>query len=116
MDENELVSVRVHFLHCVYGKSEEELTDEIMEPFLIEENNGLQDYKNDQFFTYGENGFVKFFDENSLFSPFNKLFNRSKLGKYCCCDIDYYDTDIPICEVKKLQNKIEKRRNELCLM
>ena len=116
MDENELVSVRVHFLHCIYGKSEEQLTDEIIEPFLIEENNGLQNYENDQIFTYGEDGFVKFFDENSLFSPFNRLFDRSKLGKYCCCDIGYYDTEMPICEVKKLQNRIEKRRNELCSM
>ena len=29
---------------------------------------------------------------------------------------DYYDTDMPVCEVKELQNQIEKRRNELCLM
>ena len=64
--------------------------------------------------------YVKFFDDDSPFSPWNNAFKRD--GSYLVCDetcyfgINYYDVLLPVDEVDDIKNQLEKRRDELCLM
>ena len=118
----ELLEVRLHYIYCVYGGPDGPL-EEVRDFFSLDIGEDTNVYNATELAFYlakdGEE-YVKFFDNESPFAPWNKAFKRD--GVYLGCDetcyfgINYYDILLPVDEVEDIKNQIEERRNELCLM
>lgn len=118
-----LEKVRLHYIYCVYGNSDGPV-EEVREFFGLDIGENTNVYNVTELAFYlnkdGEE-YVKFFDDDSPFVLWNKAFKRSgsQFGYYddiCYFGINYYDALVPVEELKDIQNQIEKRRKELCLM
>lgn len=119
----EFVSARLHYIYCVYGDSKNKPVEEVREFFSIDVGDDINIYDIENFeFYLAEDGkeYIKFFDDKSLFAPWNKAFKRdgAEFGhdEICYFGVNYYDTLIPVEEIEDIKNQLEKRRNELCLM
>lgn len=118
-----LEKVRLHYIYCMYGDSDSPV-EEVRDFFSLDIGEDVNVYNViEPAFCLGKDGeeYVKFFDDDSPFAPWNKAFKRegSEFGYYddiCYFGINYYDTLVPVEELKDIKNQIEKRRNELCLM
>ena len=118
----ELLEVRLHYIYCVYGNSDGPL-EEIRDFFSLDVGEDTNIYKMEKLEFYlakdGEE-YIKFFDDESPFAPWNKSFKRE--GSYARCDetcyfgMNYHDVLVPVEELEDIKDQIEKRRNELCLM
>ena len=121
--DRELLDVRLHYIYCVYGDSDGPL-EEVRDFFSLDVGEDTNVYNVTELaFCLNKDGeeYVKFFDGDSPFAPWNRAFKRdgSKFGYYdniCYFGINYYDVLVPTEELKDIKNQIEKRRNELCLM
>ena len=119
----EFESVRLHYIYCVYGDSDGPV-EEVRDFFSLDIGEDTNVYNVTELaFCLNKDGeeYVKFFDDDSPFAPWNKAFKRegSEFGYYddvCYFGINYYDTLVPVEELEDIKNQIEKRRNELCLM
>lgn len=119
----EFESVRLHYIYCVYGDSDGPV-EEVRDFFSLDIGKNTNVYNVTELaFCLNKDGeeYVKFFDNDSPFAPWNKAFKRecTEFGYYddiYYFGINYYDTLVPIEELKDIKNRLEKRRNELCLM
>ena len=119
----DIVKARLHYIYCVYGDSKDTPVEEIREFFSMDVGDNTNIYNIEKFeFCLAKNGeeYVKFFDDKSPFNQWNRAFKRN--GAYLGCDetcyfgINYLDVFVPVDELEDIQDQIEKRRNELCLM
>jgi hypothetical protein len=115
----ELESVRLHYIYCVYGDSDGPV-EEVRDFFGMDVGEDTNVYNATELAFYldkdGEE-YVKFFDDDSPFAPWNKAFKRegcySGYNETCYFGMNYYDTLVPVEELEDIKNQIEKRRNEL---
>ena len=121
--DKELLEVRLHYIYCVYGDSKHKPVEEVRDFFSLDIGEDTNVYNTTEpAFYLNKDGeeYVKFFDDDSPFAPWNKVFKRDNvyLGRdeICYFGINYYDILLPVDEVEDIKNQIEKRRNELCLM
>lgn len=118
----ELKRVRLHYIYCVYGNSNGPL-EEIRDFFSLDIGEEVNVYNvTEPAFYLDKDGeeYVKFFDDDSSFIPWNKAFKKDSayLGynETYYFGMNYYDTLVPVEELEDIKYQIEKRRNELCLM
>ena len=116
----EFTKVRLHYIYCVYGDFDGGI-EEIREFFSVDVGENVNTYDTKIIPKDGEE-YVKFFNDDSPFSLWNKAFKKdgSEYGYYnndaCYFGINYYDALIPVEELKSIEERLEKRRNELCSM
>lgn len=119
----EFVKARLHYIYCVYGNPKDKPVEEVREFFSVDIGEDTNIYNVSELSFYldkdGEE-YVKFFDNESTFSPWNRSFKRDGAcfghNEICYFGVNYLDVFVPIDELEDIQNQIEKRRNELCLM
>lgn len=125
MDEEILLhNVRLHYIYCIYSDSKYKPVEEVREFFSVDVGEDFNVYNLTELaFCLSKDGeeYVKLFDDDSPFAPWNRAFKRSG-SEFVCYDdicyfgINYYDALVTVDELKDIQDQIEKRRNELCLM
>ena len=120
--DKELLEVRLHYIYCVYGGPDGPL-EEVRDFFSLDIGKDANVYNVTELaFCLAKDGeeYVKFFDNESPFAPWNKAFKRDNVylgcDEICYSGINYYDILLPVDEVEDIKNQIEERRNELCLM
>ncbi len=121
--DKELLEVRLHYIYCVYGDSDGPL-EEVRDFFSMDIGEDVNAYNTTELafcLNKDREEYIKFFNDESPFAPWNRAFKResSKFGHYddvYYFGINYYDTLVPVEELEDIQDQIEKRRDELCLM